>query len=209
MTNLIADISYFLSHGPLLIVFSFLCVVIFFRAQGTYWLGRYIAHIVYDRIVGHEHKTMLTKRFEAWLTSERIVRGIDTVQRRGWPVVTVSFLTVGFQTIANMSAGILRMPWMLYTAAMIPGGAAWATIYATIGWTVWKAAMASAAGSPWGVIVVVAILGMYGVFIIRRKRAGDDMIDETAADNDSTPSSLGNLADALAEDQLEPSKQTE
>lgn len=199
MKNLISDITTFLSEGPFIAVFAFLCVVIFFRAQGTYWLGRYVAHVVYSQVGNHAEKPWC-QRFDSWLTSERIVRGIDTVQRRGWPVVTFSFLTVGFQTIANLAAGILRMPWMLYTAAMIPGGIAWASIYATIGWTVWKAAMASATGSPWGVLVIIAILGVYGVFVIRRKRAGDAIIDHSTHDNVEEPSHLGELADALAND---------
>ncbi|QJC21623.1 hypothetical protein HC352_03280 [Arcanobacterium buesumense] len=193
-------LSDFLSHGPFIIVFSFLCVVIFFRAQGTYWLGRCVAYIVYSKVVGDPRRGLWSQRFEAWLTSERIVRGIDAVQRRGWPVVTFSFLTVGFQTIALLSSGILRMPWTVFTAAMIPGGLAWATIYATIGWTVWKAAMASVTGSPWSLLMIIAILGVYSVFVIRRKRAGDDIINEVAKENDVSPSPLGDLADALAED---------
>lgn len=57
----------------------------FFR-QGTYWLGRCVAYIVYSKVVGDPRRGLWSQRFEAWLTSERIVRGIDAVQRRGWPL---------------------------------------------------------------------------------------------------------------------------
>ncbi|QRV02785.1 VTT domain-containing protein [Arcanobacterium phocisimile] len=176
MSDLVSIISNFMSEGPFLAVFLFLCVVIFFRAQGTYWLGRYITRVVQRTVTTPGSTAESSSRFARWLASERVQNGVHSVQRRGWPVVTLSFLTVGFQTIANMAAGILRMPWPLYTAAMIPGGLAWAAIYSTIGWAVWKATVASATYSWWGPLIMISLLGLYGVFFLRRKRAGDDII---------------------------------
>ncbi|USR80043.1 DedA family protein [Arcanobacterium pinnipediorum] len=189
MSSLVSDISTFVSEGPLLAVFLFLCVVIFFRAQGTYWLGRYITYVLHHRVSTPNQKRASTSRFARWLESERVKRGVKSVQERGWPIITFSFLTVGFQTIANLAAGILRMPWPKYTAAMIPGGIAWAGIYSTIGWAVWKAAVLSATQSWWGPLLIIILLGLYGIFFLRRKRAGDDIIYD---DNSST---LGNEND--------------
>ena len=47
--------------------------------------------------------------------------------------MTVSFLTVGLQTVVNAAAGLIRMPWIRYTVAMLIGCIAWAAIYATVG----------------------------------------------------------------------------
>jgi len=64
------------------------------------------------------------------------------------------------------------MPWWRYTLAMIPGCLAWATIYSTIGFAVWGAVLAAAAGSPWGIagMVATAII-VVATVVVRRRRA--------------------------------------
>ncbi len=47
--------------------------------------------------------------------------------------MAVSFLTVGFQTLANVAAGVARMPLRRYLPALVIGGLAWALLYATLG----------------------------------------------------------------------------
>ena len=49
------------------------------------------------------------------------------------PIVALSFLTVGFQTVANVAAGVARMPLRRYLPALAIGGLAWALLYATLG----------------------------------------------------------------------------
>ena len=69
----------------------------------------------------------------------------------------MSFLTVGFQTVVNAAAGLIRMPWLRYTVAMLIGCAAWAAIYATVGIAAFEASLALAARSPWALVAVLAV----------------------------------------------------
>lgn len=159
----------FLSDGPIWLLFPFLTVVVFLRAQGTYWLGRWATSLAIRRITPAEG---WRTRLLAWLDGDATDQGVAAIHRWGVAVIPFSFLTVGFQTMVNAGAGILRMPWWRYTLAMIPGCLAWATIYSTIGFAVWGAVLAAAAGSPWGIagMVATAIIVMATV-VVRRRRA--------------------------------------
>lgn len=165
----ISTMTSFISDGPLVAVFAFLLVVVFCRAQGTYWLGRYMGHFIMTR--GKPANGWRLRAYE-WIHSDSTTRGIDTLQRRGWPVIPLSFLTVGFQTIINLGAGVIGMPWLRYTPAMIPGCLAWAGIYATVGWAVWEVAFVAAAGSPYGIVVIIVLLALLVWFIVRKTKAG-------------------------------------
>ena len=48
------------------------------------------------------------------------------VARWGAPVVTLSFLTVGIQTLVNLAAGVMRMPLRRYIPALTVGAILWA-----------------------------------------------------------------------------------
>ena len=55
--------------------------------------------------------------------------------------------------------------------AAIPGWLAWALIYSTIGYAVWRAAVAAAAGSPVGIAVIATALAAAVAFLaVRRLR---------------------------------------
>lgn len=157
-----------IAEGPFWLVFSFLTVVVFLRAQGTYWLGRWATSLTLRHArPRREWQRRLVDRLEASAADQ----GIAAIHRWGIGVVPVSFLTVGFQTMVNAGAGLLRMPWPTYTVAMIPGCLAWATIYSTIGFAVWEAALAAAAGSPWGIAgMVAAAIVVTASLLVRRRR---------------------------------------
>lgn len=159
----------FLSDGPLWLLFPFLTVVVFLRAQGTYWLGRWATSLAVRRITPAEG---WRTRLLAWLEGDVTDQGVVAIHRWGVAVIPFSFLTVGFQTMVNAGAGILRMPWWRYTLAMLPGCLAWATIYSTIGFAMWGAALAAAAGSPWGIAGMVAtvIIAVATIGVRRRRR---------------------------------------
>ena len=70
-----------------------LFLIVLLRAQATYWIGRGV-------VAG-----ALRTRFADKLTGPRTTRAIELLNRWGPPVVTVSFLTVGFQTVANARGG--------------------------------------------------------------------------------------------------------
>ncbi|NQX11679.1 VTT domain-containing protein [Microbacteriaceae bacterium VKM Ac-2855] len=140
-----------------------LFVVVFLRAQATYWIARGVVAGVANR------------RWGRWIDAPAMARGARILNRWGAPAITVSFLTVGLQTVMNAAAGAARMRWLVYLLAMVPGCIAWALIYATIGFTVLWAVIGAAAGSPWGVAVLAAlVLGAAALVWWRvRGRAGD------------------------------------
>jgi len=123
----VAGVPSFISDGPWLGVFLFLLGVVFFRAQGTYWLGRWVRGRAdaATALSPDSRGARWTRRFSG--------PGMDKagafLDKWGFIGVPVSFLTIGFQTMVNASAGYSRMRWDLYTLAMIPGCIAWATIY--------------------------------------------------------------------------------
>jgi len=145
---------------PFAMAFTVMLLIVFARAQGTYWLGR--------GANAGGRRTRLAVRLEG----DRMTRATDVLTRRGWPVIPVSFLTVGFQTTVNAAAGFIRMPWLKYTAVMIPGCVAWAAIYSTIGFAAfqgWLALSARSGWTPW-VTLVVVVASVVMVLVWRRRR---------------------------------------
>jgi membrane protein DedA with SNARE-associated domain len=57
----------------------------------------------------------------------------DLVARWGAPVGTLSFLTVGVQTLVNLVAGMTQMPLRRYVPALAAGSLLWGLLYATAG----------------------------------------------------------------------------
>lgn len=149
-----------LEGRPFVIAFAVLLGIVFLRAQATYWAGRGV-------VTGALH-TRLAGR----LTSPRLTRAIDALNRWGLPVVTISFLTVGFQTVVNAAAGLTRMRWGRYTLAMLPGCAAWAAIYATVGLAAVTAWFALNPVPRWTVVgcAVALAVGIVTVVVLRRRR---------------------------------------
>lgn len=154
-----------LEGTPFAITFTVLFVIVLLRAQGTYWLGRGVTAGVL--------RTRLADR----VTGPRTTRAITALNRWGTPMVTVSFLTIGFQTVVNAAAGLIRMPWLRYSIAMVIGCIAWALIYATVGIAAVEASLALAAHSPWALVAVIAVLiaaGVTAMIVVRRRRVAPD-----------------------------------
>lgn len=143
-----AGVPAFISDGPLWGLFVFLFIVVFFRAQGTYWVGRLARH-------GGERS-----RWSARFNSHSLTRAQDYLDRWGPVGVPISFLTVGFQTMVNAAAGFGRMNWLLYTAAMIPGCVIWSLVYTLAGLSVWAAAARLGSESPWLLAAGLAVLAI-------------------------------------------------
>ena len=165
-----------LEGKPFAITFAVLFGIVLLRAQATYWLGRGVT-------AGALHTSLAVK-----LTSPKATRVIEALNRWGPPLVTVSFLTVGFQTVVNAAAGLIRMPWIRYTVAMLIGCVAWAAIYATVGIAAVEGMLALAAHSPWALVglIVIVIGAATAVLVLRRRRrridpATDEMVGETSA----------------------------
>jgi membrane protein DedA with SNARE-associated domain len=167
--------AYGLDGFPFAVVVLALFGIVVIRAQATYWLGRGLA--------AGTLRTPLARRAGRRLSGPRMSRALGLLNRWGAPAVTFSFLTVGVQTMINGAAGLTRMPYLRYTAAMLPGAVAWAFIYATVGLTAFYAALSAAAGSPWAVALgVLGALVVLAVQLRRRYRASSEAPVEGATD---------------------------
>ncbi len=138
-----------------------LFLIVLLRAGGTYALGRAV-----------RSGAGRTTRVQRLVDSPRFLRAQDLVARWGAPIVVLSFLTVGFQTLANLAAGVGKMPLRRYLPALVIGGLIWAVLYATVG-LITLAALAhlyeiSPVGAILGGLVLAAGLGGYIVWQVRR-----------------------------------------
>lgn len=104
---------------PLLV--AALYVIVFTRANGTYWLGRASAQ-------GARHT-----RLARLMDGPSYLRATQRIDRFGAPIIAASFLTVGFQTLANLAAGAARMQQRRYLPAVAVGSLLWALLYASLG----------------------------------------------------------------------------
>lgn len=127
------------------------------RSQMTYWLGRGIARGV-------------ESRWEDALSRPAMRRATEAIERRGMPVVPLSFGTVGFQTAVNAAAGVLRIPWLTYTLWAIPGWFLWSAIWMGGGVAAVLGGAAIAARSPWALVGVLVLAVLGSVVLIRRRR---------------------------------------
>lgn len=93
----------------------------------------------------------------------RLAVAMERVDRWGPPAVTLSFLTVGAQTVINLAAGLCRMSVPRYLLGLVPGAALWATIWASIGAGVFSLVRAAGSHPALVGLVVVVVLGVLAV----------------------------------------------
>lgn len=184
----------FINNGPVAFVYLFLFFGAFTRAQTTYWIGRYMGNFIMTR--GRPDSGWRLKLFNR-IHAPSTENATEVLQRRGWPIIPLSFLTVGFQSLVQLSAGLIRMPWPRYTPAMIPGALAWALVYTTIGWAVWEAAISAVAGSPVTLILVLA--AVVGFFVWRSRKGNRAVIDAISNEGESETSSHPVAIDAIGD----------
>jgi membrane protein DedA with SNARE-associated domain len=174
-----------ITSQPFVLAFGALLIVVFFRAQGTYWIGRAArAGALQTRLAGR-------------LTGPRMTRATAALNKWGLPLVTVSFLTVGFQTFVNAAAGLARMRWPRYTLAMLPGCVAWAAIYATVGlaaFEAWVALSVRSAWAPWTLSAVLVPAAIVVVVRLLHRRADHDNASASNASAATTSASTTTAA---------------
>ena len=160
--------------APFWVLFAVFFTVVLVRTQATYWLARVVAAWSADQ---RRARPAWVARAGAWLEGLARGRGARALERWGLVAVPASFLATGTKTAVNGAAGLLRMPFGRYTAAMLLGCAVHATIYATVGWAAWTAALAALSGSPRGaavlVLLVVAAVGAVWWRLRRRAARGE------------------------------------
>lgn len=169
---------------PVAVTWLILFGIILARAGGTYLLGR-LARNGIRRI----------DRVDRLMSGRKYRKAEAMINRYGSPVIALSFLTVGLQTVLNLAAGTSGMSARRYIPALIIGGSAWALVYSTVGFLGFQAlarAYALAPGLTVGLVAcfVLAIAGL----IIGLKRKDDPAGMDYASDPDAADS--GDAADA-------------
>ncbi|MEL4358467.1 MULTISPECIES: DedA family protein [unclassified Luteococcus] len=139
--------------APFPVVAAALFVIVLLRAGLTYLLGRLAA-------AGGRHT-----RAARVMERPGFMQAVERINQLGAPVVTLSFLTVGVQTVVNFSAGFLRMPLWRYLPALAAGAVIWAMVYASVGFVglgafalAWRQHPALAIGLVLGAAALLAFL---------------------------------------------------
>ncbi|GGK72035.1 hypothetical protein GCM10011509_20810 [Ornithinimicrobium pekingense] len=159
--------GFFWESQGFVVAFLFLLAVAMLRGQATYWLAR----VVTEQTLARTAPTSGWRAgVHAWLRGEGVARGRASLQRWGLVMVPLCYLTVGFQTLVLAAAGMIRVPWVPFTLAQLPGAAAWGLIYSTIGFAVWGATIAALAGQPLAVAALAAVLVVAGATVVLRRR---------------------------------------
>ncbi|TJZ57180.1 hypothetical protein FCH28_06970 [Streptomyces piniterrae] len=158
--------------GEVALTAAGLYVIVLLRAGGTFAVG-WLAGAGTRR-----------SRFAERISAAKFRRAERAIQRWGAPVVAVSFLTVGFQTVANFLAGSMRMPLSRYLPALFVGGAGWALVYATAGiGALHMLARLFAERTVLGVAAVAGLLlAVCGVAVYRRRNASPARGDAEAGE---------------------------
>lgn len=156
-------------NAPFSVVVCALFVIVFCRANATYWVGRALA-------AGGQHS-----RFASVLERPSYLRAANWIRNWGAPAVAVSFLTIGFQTMANLAAGVARMPLHRYLIAVFFGGIGWAVVYGTVGFVgitsyvkLWEHSPVLAITLPGALLISVMIM----VALRRRKAPQSVVVDQ-------------------------------
>ena len=136
-------------------VFLFFWCLAMMRSHTMYWIGRGItAGTARTRWVSLLESPVYT-RAQAWSA------------RWGVLAVPVSFLTVGIQSVIQLSAGVARMPLRRYVAATAAGAIAWAAVYTTIGMAILTAWLTGPTGRLVSLLMLTVLVL---VVVIRRSR---------------------------------------
>ncbi len=155
--------------APYLVIVGALFVIVFLRANATYWLGRLIN-------AGAERT-----RARRMMDSPGYRRAVERLNQWGPPVIAVSFLTIGFQTLVNLAAGATKMPLVRYLPAMVVGCVLWAFLYGTVGTAGFEAFSVLWARNPALALVLgVTAVSALVVFIVWRVRQAKRRLPESA-----------------------------
>lgn len=172
------SIGEFTSTGPFPLVFLTLTLLVASRSNIVYGIGRYGRKVT---ISGDEPSRGFRRRAWKWANAARTQQAMDSIKKRGWVVISLAYLTIGIQTIVNIAAGVVGLSWPKYNLAAFPGWLAWALIYSTIGFAVWNAAMAAAAGSPLGIAIICTLVLAVAIGCILARRRKKKSSEESLA----------------------------
>ncbi len=145
---------------PYPVAVAMLFLVALLRAGATYALGR------------AAQSGARRTRVARLMARPGFTRVQDLVARWGAPLVTLSFLTVGFQTLVNLVAGMTQMPLRRYLPALAAGSLLWGLLYATVGFAGVTAWWQLYLRSPVpAVVLLVVLVGGVTAYVVRQVRA--------------------------------------
>lgn len=163
----------FLAAMPFRLAVGVLSMMGLARGQMMYWLGRAVTEGALRSSRRNQQQETVTRsgplrRTMLWLDRGGADPGVRALHRWGLVMVPISYLTVGFQSMVQAGAGILRISWWKYLLAQLPGAFVWGLFYATGGFLVWKYLFSQAQSHPYhalavllGVIATVAVIFRY------------------------------------------------
>jgi membrane protein DedA with SNARE-associated domain len=170
--------AYGMAGWPLAAVLAALFFIVLARSHATYWAGRALvkgAQLGQQRIEGPAWWRAMVARTGRIAQSSAARRGIALVHRWGPVAVTFAYATVGVQTAIFVGAGLVRMPYLRFTAASVPGSIIWAAIWGTVGLGAVWGAVALAARSPWALAgVLAALAAVVAALVVRSRRRTAD-----------------------------------
>lgn len=178
--------AYGLGGAPIGIAVIVLFAIVMARSHATYWAGRAVtrgAQQVHGGDTGPGWWRSTIERLERWTSTRAAQRGLDLVRRWGAVAVTLAYLTIGLQTAVFASAGLIKMRYLRFSLASIPGAIVWAIVWATVGFGAFWGALALFAASPWALLAVVVVLLVVVVWVVRHRllrHAADAAEDERA-----------------------------
>ena len=143
---------------PFLIAAGFLTLVAGVRSQATYWVGRGI------------HAGAIRTKWAQKMASDKGTRAVALLERWGWPIIPLSFLTVGLQTAVQAAAGLVGWRWLPYTLAAIPGWLIWGCVYAAGGLAAFVGLFSLARRAWWLAVLVVVLIAAIVVAIVLLRR---------------------------------------
>lgn len=141
-------------------VFLFFWCLAMMRSHTMYWIGR-----------GITAGTART-RWVSLLESPVYARAQAWSARWGVLAVPMSFLTVGIQSVIQLSAGVARMPLRRYVAATAAGAIVWAAVYTTIGMAILTAWLTGPTGRLICLLMFTALALVVVIRCSRVMRAG-------------------------------------
>lgn len=165
----------FLAQFPYWLAVALLVLGAMLRGQLMYWIGYAVTH---QAIKGAARRPSDTarrgpiRRTIDWLDDGGADPGVRALRRWGLAMVPFSYVTVGFQSMVQAGAGILRITWWKYVLAQIPGAIAWGVFYATVGFAAWELALSAALRSPLGIAGIIALIALIVVSIKFARRSG-------------------------------------
>ncbi|QGH69539.1 DedA family protein [Pseudactinotalea sp. HY158] len=165
----------FLAQMPYWIAVTLLVVGAMLRGQLMYWIGYGVTHQAIKGARRHpsaSERRGPIRRTVAWLDDGGADPGVRALRRWGLVMVPFSYVTVGFQSMVQAGAGILRITWWKYVLAQIPGAIVWGLFYATVGFAAWELALSTAIRSPLGIAAVAALVAVIIVTVRVARRGG-------------------------------------